>query len=447
MRKFLLPAVAAAFLATFAAGPLQAQDLGRMIADRVPLASNEHLVSTGIDDALPVAELEGVDELTPLPLPADFSFGPGYYRGEIRSYCLKAGTYGPTTGSGYLIAPLKGTHANIIAGILARSARHPEIAQEDVQRLLWAVEAGADWNRYDAGFKSRVAPLLSAGDIAMMSAKPVRDEISSRIRSGLGKLVPSRAQRVVNELNTWHGRLTSLDVPFAELERAGVLIGDPPWGAGSRREVGPGAWAYVGDGFYIRTFSRSYRSTTLEVFRTGTAEITRDELGRISRFDSGGYVIDTSYQPGDTPQVVDGRPAWRFSEVTFRHPDGRTHTIRDRGHVYLAGGAGGPLSPHMAMLAVVLGDAPKGDLGDMQHYEDGLESATDPGDFKGRGEWILEHLNRVKAAWQAAADALTGKNGDPPGAEKRALDPSRHVATPANTNRQRLGLSPVLQQY
>ena len=62
-------------------------------------------------------------------------------------------------------------------------------------------------------------------------------------------------------------------------QRVGVLTGDAPWGRGSRRDVGPGNWAYVGDGFYIRTFSRSYSTTTLEVFRTGTADISARVYG------------------------------------------------------------------------------------------------------------------------------------------------------------------------
>lgn len=78
MRKALLLTFA---LAAFATPPLPAQDLGRMIADRVPLASNKTSVTTSIKDALPVAtHLVDVDELTPLPLPEDFNFGPGYYR-------------------------------------------------------------------------------------------------------------------------------------------------------------------------------------------------------------------------------------------------------------------------------------------------------------------------------------------------------------------------------
>jgi len=447
MRNALLLTFA---LAAFATPPLQAQNLGRMIADRVPLASNKSSVTTSIKDALPLAtHLVDVDELTPLPLPEDFNFGPGYYRGEIRSYCLHAGTYGPTTGDGYLVAPLKGTHAGIIRGILVRSARHQEINQRDVQRLIWGIEDGASWDSFDSSFKARVAPVLSAQDIAVLNAEPMRKEVAGKLKARIGKLIPGGAQNVVSEVNSWRGRLTSAGASFEELERAAILSGDAPWGAGSRKEVRPGNWAYIGDGFYLRTFSKSYSTTTLEVFRTGTADITRDALNRITRFDSDGYVIDTRYQPGDTPQTVDGRLAWRLSEVTFRHPDGRSLTLRDKGHVFLPGMATAPAMA-MAMLAYGGHDpfTAHGDLGDMKHYEDGLKSATDPSDFKGRGQWLQEHFGRVKAAWQAAADALAGDTGDaPPGPGKRPLNPSGHVAAPANTSKQRLGMSPALQRY
>src|SRR5690606_18977175 len=137
---------------------------------------------------------------------------------------------------------------------------------------------------------------------------------------------------------------------------------------------------------------------------------------------------------GDTPHTVEGRPAWRFAEVTFRHPDGRSKTIRNRGHVFLSFSVGGALVPQMAMLQSFYGRPPKGDLGDMGHYEDGLEAATDPTDFEGRSEWVTEHFNRVKAAWQAANDALSGETGeDQPRQGKRKFDPSRHVAAPGNT--------------
>lgn len=293
MRKTLiLPLVLAA--SALAVPALHAQDLANMVAKRVPLASDQGGVSTNIKDALPVeTHLATIDELTPLPLPEDFNFGPGYYRGAVLSYCLHAGTYGPTTGDGYLVAPLKGRYASIIRGILTRSAQYPQIAQVDVQRLIWAVENGTAWDRLDSGLRSRVAPLMSTQDIALLSTESVRKKAASTIKGRLGKLIPGGAQKVVNELDSWSGRLASMDVPFDELERMAVLTGDAPWGEGSRRDVGPGNWAYVGDGFYLRTLTRSYRVTTLEVFRTGTADIVRDDLGRITRFDSDGYIIDT----------------------------------------------------------------------------------------------------------------------------------------------------------
>src|SRR5690606_32688977 len=286
MRRSILLVLA---LAAAAACPLSAQ--GRL-ALPVPLAGDKGTITTSIDDALPVAtHLDGIDGLTPLPLPADFEFGPGYYRGDVRSYCLHAGTYGPTSGDGYLVAPLKGSHADIVSGILARSAQHPEIERGAVQRLLWAVETGSNWNDYDAAFRQRVRPLLTERDVRRLTTDPVRREVAGKLRAGLGRLVPGRVKDVLAEASEWQRRLTSPDLPFEELERAGVLTGDGPGGKGGRRGVAPGNWAYVGDGFYPRTFPKGYTRPTLQICRPGTPDIARDALGRITRFDSGGYII------------------------------------------------------------------------------------------------------------------------------------------------------------
>jgi hypothetical protein len=61
----------------------------------------EKNVTTSIEDALPVAfwlkDLSDYDE----PVEQDnynFSLTPGYYKFVLQSYCLKAGTHGPTKG-------------------------------------------------------------------------------------------------------------------------------------------------------------------------------------------------------------------------------------------------------------------------------------------------------------------------------------------------------------
>src|SRR5882762_7100952 len=62
-------------------------------------------ITTSIKDSLP--GFRGLDDADFDPQQADslvsFALKPGYYRTTIRSYCLHAGTYGPTKGNGYQI--------------------------------------------------------------------------------------------------------------------------------------------------------------------------------------------------------------------------------------------------------------------------------------------------------------------------------------------------------
>src|SRR5438105_161326 len=162
-----LPIIAAAMILVLP-GLARAQEL-ETVTGKLPLWEPGHSVTTSIKDALPVITGLKVDEEYAQPIPDDWKIGPGYYRSVIRSYCLHAGAYGPTTGDGYLIAPLKGDRVPLIRNVLLRSVEHPEVQQPDVQRLIWGIEDGAQWDSFDNGFKSRVAPLLSADEIVLLN--------------------------------------------------------------------------------------------------------------------------------------------------------------------------------------------------------------------------------------------------------------------------------------
>ena len=113
-------------------------------------------VTTSIANAYPTAPWLDAYSAIVKPSPATtFALAPGYYRFSVESYCLHAGAYAPTAGSGYLVAPLKGTRAATITGIIAKSAQHPEIPQQDVQRFIWGIEAGARFSDYPPDFRAR----------------------------------------------------------------------------------------------------------------------------------------------------------------------------------------------------------------------------------------------------------------------------------------------------
>ena len=98
----------------------------------------EEAVTTSIKDAYPPAYwMKGFDNELTLKGGVKFSSNiePGYYRWRFNTFCLHAGTYAPTEGAGYLVAPLKGAKSKLIKDILARLSEHPEIDQKDVQLL------------------------------------------------------------------------------------------------------------------------------------------------------------------------------------------------------------------------------------------------------------------------------------------------------------------------
>lgn len=434
-RAAILTAVCIAGMA-LSKSPIQGQELTTLLTSGLPLWEPGHAITTGIKDALPiVTTLNGIEEDGARPIPDDWNLAPGYYRGVIRSYCLHAGTYGPTKGDGYLIAPLKGDRAALIRNILLRSQQNPKIEQSDVQRLIWGTEDGAQWDSYDNEFKIRAAALLTPEEIILLNVEPKRAEIANEVKKRLGGLIPGKARQLVDTYGDLRNKITST-TSYDVLERIAVKTGAAPWGKDSRKDVQPGAWAYVGDGFYIRAYPESYPTTTLEIYRVASAKIKRDDKNRIVRFDSDGYVIETTYSNEPATILINGNNerVWNFKSVTFRHPDGRVKTIENKGYIIAE-----PIKEARLRRPRFTAFCDDGGLDDMGHYKNGLKTAVDPTDLKGQLKWIDDHLGRVGAAWNAAKNALAGQNTDD--ARPKKFDPTHFTATPANTSKQRLALS------
>ena len=145
--------------------------------DRLPSLDdllNRQPLTSSLDDAVTsVPFLDRFDPETASPL-LELPFGlddgvtlvPGLWEGQLQSYCLKAGTYGPSRGDGYLWAPLKGPKADVISAILSRSAFHPDVPQQDVQVLLWGIIARTKVSQLAAGPRKAAEALLTESQIA-----------------------------------------------------------------------------------------------------------------------------------------------------------------------------------------------------------------------------------------------------------------------------------------
>jgi hypothetical protein len=429
-------------------------------------------VTTSIHDAPP--EEHWLQEYTPeVPPPQvittlDGRLLPGYYTLTLQSYCLHAGTYSPTAGDGYLIAPLTGAKADEISQILKRSADHLEVPQHDIQRLIWGIEAGAGFDEYDPAFILRIKPVLGDKELAGLA-------MNTGLRHGFGMLqgmLPSPLRDAASFYGELRSTVTSATATFEQVERLAVLTGVAPPGPGSR-DVPSGAWSYIGDGVYMRVFPQGYPTTTVEIVRPARYALVRDGKGRIISFQSGPFRVDTTYE--DRPYLVRSsgaapRPIWLLKSIRLRGPGaGDEATLQGAGWVIPAEQPGRPLdsgrpppgvapsripafaevqdvygrAEHVASVVRLVSDANHGankqalaDAFDLDHYMRGLIAA--------RASPV--HPVRLKNAWAYAVCVLEG-NCQYPGVDGGGpdqildVDLTKHVAVPGNTGKQRLGMS------
>jgi hypothetical protein len=248
-------------------------------ADRMPdvdrLLYGDPPVSTTFGDADPRAVLPDTfgarRRYTPLTKLARTAAGgfvlrPGFFELELQSYCLRAGTHGPSrsAGSGYLNAPLKGSGAGIVRAILQRSVARPEIPQEQIQLLLWAIIARAKPRQLSPPIALTATKLLTPEELASMEAGSV-GVLSEAILERAGVGLPEPARRALATENALRGRLTDASYAFADAERIAVTAGDAPPEAGAP-EVPRGRWSLHPDGFYIRYLPSSYRRTLVQLY-------------------------------------------------------------------------------------------------------------------------------------------------------------------------------------
>jgi hypothetical protein len=448
-------------------------------------------VTTGINDALPVSPSLALylNGLKPTPTRA-LSFPAGYFRLRLQSYCLHAGTYEPTKGDGYLLAPLKGDRAGLIGSILQRSFAHPEIEQTDIQELVWGIEAYTPFADYPPDFQQRVRPLLTAGEVSEMG--PNRDAVKSAARGLLGALLPSQVTGAISHVETWRRQLTDPSMSFPQLEELAVLRGHAPLGQGSR-EVPAGPWSYVGGGAYIRFFPESYSTTDVEVFKRPAYRVSLDSIGRVTKLVTEGYSVEATY--AQTPDLISFKGvmirSWRFKTLRLTGPKlGQHALISNRGWVidsrdvaYSAHGDSVRAASTLVPVQIVASlnwvqIANSGDTvvngvervwdakGKFDAAKDAHEAAGKEPDAKKAGDeltgaehlagglrdavsgnpyvWIADTYAKVAIVAAGAASVLEGgsKDGaDGAGSGSNNWDYGVQLAQPANTAQQRLGVS------
>ena len=203
--------------------------------------------------------------LTSLPRDEDggFVLAPGYYTMTAQTYCLKAGTHGPTGGNGYLYAPMKGSQREAVEAILRNSVDHPDIAQRDIQVLLWAIVARAKFEDLNNRHKVVATRLLSSKQLAKLNRNALDVVTSSQFNSLIGG-VPGPVASVLRAEADMR-RMLAGGSTYSQLEQVAVLSGAVPIGEGSI-DVPANRWSKHPDGYWVRYDPQGYSRTKVEIF-------------------------------------------------------------------------------------------------------------------------------------------------------------------------------------
>ena len=193
-----------------------------------------------------------------------FILQAGYYEFVGQSYCLKAGTYGPGGGDGYLFARPKGPADRAVMTIVRKSVDHPEISQQDIQALLWAIIARAKFEDLQPGMMVTATKLLTTKQLATLNRNALNAFSGNALTQALG-IVPAPVRQIAQAEAQLRQIFTTPGATFAEMERVAVLTGFAPRGQNSQ-DVPSGRWSSHPDGYFIRYLPSGYNTTLVEIW-------------------------------------------------------------------------------------------------------------------------------------------------------------------------------------
>lgn len=277
-RNFLAGSVFAGFLATHGVARAQFGDLGNVVkglgTPKLPkVFSGPEPVSTNIKDAVygdpsrdgwkAPARAGNLTALQRSPL-GGFVLAAGYHKMTAQSYCLHAGTHGPGGGDGYLYAPLKGSARDAVTSILQNSVAKPQIAQHDIQLLLWAIVARSKFENLNGDLKLVASQLLTAKQIASLNRSALSIVTSSEFQRLTGG-VPEPLRTVMEAESRMRNMFSGPSLAYQDMERVAMLAGAAPRGAGSI-DTPSSRWSRHPDGYWVRYIPSGYSQTQVEIF-------------------------------------------------------------------------------------------------------------------------------------------------------------------------------------
>jgi len=185
----------------------------------------------------------------------------GLYEMTNKSYCLKAGTFAPSKGDGYMFAPVLGSKEAIVVSILKSAEKHPEVNQHDIQILLWTIIARTKFADYAGTVKLTAIKLLSAKQLTQLEGGAL-GVLPFDVMEKAKDQLPAGVKAVFEAENNIRQLVASGNYTYADMEKYAIIAGMAP----PRSDVPSGIWTKHPDGYYVRYFPSGYSITKVQVY-------------------------------------------------------------------------------------------------------------------------------------------------------------------------------------
>jgi hypothetical protein len=239
-------------------------NLGKII--KQPAAITTNFKDVDLEGKQPPSFHEGEKAqplyLLPKATGGGYQLCAGYFEMTNKSYCLHAGTRGPSNGDGYMLAPVLGPKKDVVTAILKGAEKHPNVTQHDIQALLWAIIARTRLADYSTAIKLTATTLLSPADLLKLEGGAL-GILPANVMLKAKQQLPEAIQDVFEAENNIRRLAASGSTSYEEMERYAILAGIAPV---VDRDYPSGTWSLHPDGYYIRYIPAGYSITKTQIY-------------------------------------------------------------------------------------------------------------------------------------------------------------------------------------
>ncbi|MBD1392443.1 hypothetical protein [Mucilaginibacter glaciei] len=200
--------------------------------------------------------------LLPKATDGGYKLCAGFFEMTSKSYCLHAGTRGPSSGDGYMLAPVLGPKSDVVILILKHSEKHPNVKQHDIQVLLWSIIARTKFADMGTDIKLTASTLLSPQELLLLEGGAL-GVLPESIMIKAKDQLPAAIQNIFEAENNIRRLAASGNSSYEEMEKYAIIAGIAPQ---PDPAVPSGIWSLHPDGYYIRFFPSGYSITRVQIY-------------------------------------------------------------------------------------------------------------------------------------------------------------------------------------